>query len=90
MTAVLDGRAPSALHEDDLNKPLVARFASTSVEEMIGKLVSARAEVAALIARLPADSLDRQVAHAGRSVVLSELLNHLSDHDRRHAEELSP
>lgn len=51
-------------------------------------MVAARGRIAALIRRLPPDALSREVPHAGRRVVLGDLLLVLSEHDVRHAVEL--
>jgi hypothetical protein len=88
LQAVIDGREPAPRHLEDLNTPLVAAHADESVEEIIEEMVAVRGRMAELMRALPPDALSREVSHAGRRVVLRELLSGLSAHDVGHAAEL--
>jgi hypothetical protein len=88
LRAVIEAREPAARHLEDLNTPLVASHAGASVAENIEEMMAVRGEMAELMRRLPPDAPSREVSHAGRRVVLGELLAQLSAHDFAHAVEL--
>jgi DinB superfamily len=88
LRAVIEAREPAPRHLEDLNTPLVASHAGASVESLIDEMIAVRGEMADLVRALPPDALSREVSHAGRRVVLGELLADLSAHDREHAGEL--
>jgi hypothetical protein len=88
LRAVIEGREPAHRHLEDLNTPLVASHADASVEEIIDEMMAVRGRMAELMRALPPDALTREASHAGRRVVLGELLAQLSAHDFAHAVEL--
>jgi hypothetical protein len=88
LQAVIDGREPAARHLEDLNTPLVASHATARVDEIIDEMMAVRGRMAELMRALPPDALSREVSHAGRRVVLGELMAGLSEHDVGHAGEL--
>jgi DinB superfamily len=88
LRAVIEGREPAARHLEDLNTPLVASRAGGSIASLIEEMIEVRGEMAELMRALPADALSREVSHAGRRVVLGELLAGLSAHDVGHAGDL--
>ncbi len=90
LRAVIERRDPAPRHLEDLNTPLVAAHDGESVESLIEEMIAVRGEMAELIRTLPPDSLSREVSHAGRCVVVGELLADLSAHDMVHAAELRP
>ena len=80
LRAVIEAREPMPRHLEDLNTPLVAAHGGESVESLIEEMIAVRGEMAELMRTLPPDALSREVSHAGRRVVLGDLLADLSAH----------